>query len=200
MRTKSMVRSFQSPTTFEVSGDRIAVRTKIWPGLLVRLALGSLAALAAMAVLGVAPLQQPAFVASETRYTGSGESAESTALAEHGQTPASAEATSVAPAISLCPRGLTPLLNVGRFPTSLGGGTTTAEAAVALIAGTETPIVTTPFGARRGAPVWAVAGGKTYFVTLLADGTWFASPATLTQCIDPFVPQPIAPKVQGPVG
>ena len=110
------------------------------------------------------------------------------------------QGTGAAATVTLCPMGLLPHLDIARFPQSASGGAISPEAAVADLTGATASISVPRFGQRQGAPGWAIVAGRTYFVTVLADGTWFASAARLVECGLPQGPRPLVPPVSGAVG
>lgn len=91
----------------------------------------------------------------------------------------------------MCPSGTLPHLRIAVFPQADAHGAVTPQAAVRR-AGVAGPLTLTPFGPRAKAPVWIAAGAQTFFVTILADGTWFASPASLEGCAT-APPRPVTP-------
>jgi hypothetical protein len=91
----------------------------------------------------------------------------------------------------MCPSGTLPHLRIAVFPQADAHGAVTPEAAVRS-AGVAGPLTLTRFGPHAKAPVWIAAGAQTFFVTILADGTWFASPASLEGCAT-APPRPVTP-------
>lgn len=85
-------------------------------------------------------------------------------------------------ALALCPAGQIPLLKIAALPASDKGGSTTADAALRVASPGVSISSVQPMGRSPQAPVWLETDRGTFLATILRDGTWFVSPATLTGC------------------
>jgi hypothetical protein len=99
-----------------------------------------------------------------------------------------------------CPTGQLPLLNVARYPAPGAHGAVTPAAAVSAADPAVGLVTLVQMGRSQKAPYWGVAGARTFIVTALPDGGWFAAAASFIRCYDPSQQPHPAPSGSGPVG
>jgi len=75
-----------------------------------------------------------------------------------------------------------PELKIDVYPQGTEHGGATPSAAFTAAYPAAGAFTTHKFGTTPGAPVWIVAGSRTFIATVLRDGSWFVSPATFVRC------------------
>lgn len=87
--------------------------------------------------------------------------------------------------VTLCEAGEIPTLLLGAQPSSAQHGLTSAEAALRATSPLARIASIAPMGRSSSAPVWIVTDRGTFVATILRDGTWFATSATVADCHRP---------------